>query len=423
MKIVLLYNHNELDRNVLEPVSYDKFEEKWREQGGGNSGNKLFISAVEQYICQQGVEYGYLDNRLPEQINEEYDLGILPLANILNANKGVMQQLEQYTNLIEKLSIPVFVIGIGLQTKSYDDIHELSKIIKRPVQRFLKAIYNKGGELALRGYATKELLDKIDKNTAVVTGCPSMYQKGRTLKINKTKVSQQDFKPVINGNLSYLQSIGFIENFGKYSESIYLDQDEFAEMLYYKNLFNEKIKFKDIFKMIQEKTLVGIELFCHDRVKLIYDIPVWMEFLKQYDFSCGSRIHGNIIALLSGIPANVIVRDARTREIAEFYHIPTASEKDICKEIDIYDLYLKADYKKFNDSFAAKYDQFQEFLKKNNIVENIEDRSFFESKRNAEVWIMPEESKNIIKVKQDYEKKKVFYAFVDIACKIRGKMI
>ena len=47
--ILLLYDNRDLDRQVLRPVNYDTFEEEWVRQNGGNSGNKLFNTAVEQY--------------------------------------------------------------------------------------------------------------------------------------------------------------------------------------------------------------------------------------------------------------------------------------------------------------------------------------------------------------------------------------
>lgn len=386
-RIVLLYNHNDLDRNIMLPVSYKDFQQEWKRQNGGNAGNKLFISAVEQYVCQDSIEYGYMDEKTPDELNQDYDLAVLPLANILNANKGVLHQLEGYTELIKKLKIPVYVIGIGLQADYYDEISILAEEIQVPVKNFLSAIYEKGGELALRGYATKELLDKIMPNTAVVTGCPSMYQMGPNLKIDLKKVAKEDFIPAINGNLTYLEKINMLNCFEKYQDSIYFDQDEFAELMYFNNK-SSKIDFVQMLRLLNSKTYLGLQLFCKNRIKLIYDIPVWMQYLKNFTYSCGSRIHGNIIAILAGIPATVIVRDARTRELAEYFAIPIYScGRDNRK--DIYELYLEADYSKFNKTFEEKYNLFEAFLRTHGIIDSIRDNTMFQSKRNADIWTMP----------------------------------
>lgn len=386
-RIVLLYNHNNLDTNIMNPVNYEKFEREWEKQNGGNAGNKLFISAVEQYVCQDNIEYGYMDDRTPDELNQNYDIAVLPLANILNANQGVLKQLEWYTELIKQLNMPVFIIGIGLQADSYDDIGRLAREIQEPVKKLLSAVYEKGGELALRGYATKELLDKIMPNTAVVTGCPSMYQMGPDLKVDISKVSKNDFHPAINGNLDYLEKINMINCFKQYENSVYLDQDEFAELMY----FDERLRgidFVQMLKLINSKTYLGMQLFCDNRIKLIYDIPVWMRYLKNFNYSCGSRIHGNIIAILAGLPATVIVRDARTRELAEYFDIPIYSYKEDNIK-DIYELYLEADYSKFNKSFVEKYNLFESFLRTHGIVDRINDSTLFQNKRNADVWNVP----------------------------------
>ena len=234
MRILLLYDNKEFDRQVLRPVDYTTFEHDWVVQNGGNSGNKLYNTAVEQYLTKEDIEYDYYTgNENIDEINEKYDLAIFTTANIFNANPVITKQLDEFARMIDKFHIPVYILGCGLQCASYDDISNLAEQIKEPAKRFLKAIYTTGGELALRGYATKELLDKVMKNTAVVTGCPSFYQRGSKLRISNEKVSEEEFTPAINGNLKYLKKIGLLPVFDTYSQSVYIDQDEFAEVLYF----------------------------------------------------------------------------------------------------------------------------------------------------------------------------------------------
>ena len=307
-RILLFYDNTDLDRQILRPVDYSAFEDEWNRQGGGNSGNKLFTSAIEQYLNKEDIEYDYYKgNETVDVINDKYDLVVIPMANIFNANSSVVRQLNEYTTLIKGLRIPVYILGCGIQCGSYDNIRELADLIRKPVEEFLKAIYQSGGELALRGYATKEFLDKIMLNSAVVTGCPSFFQKGPNLQISNEKVKEEIFRPVINGNLKYLQEVNMLPIFAQYPNSIYMDQDEFAEWLYFKNL---PLKKKNVWKLVRKKTYYSARLLTEDRVKLIYDIPCWIQYLEEekFHFSCGSRIHGNIAAILAGVPAMEIGR-------------------------------------------------------------------------------------------------------------------
>lgn len=385
--ILLLYDNKDLDRQVLKPVNYITFEEEWKRQHGGNAGNKLFTSAVEQYLTKTDITYSYYaGDESIENINEKYDIAILPLANIFNSHPAIVKLLEDYTKIIERFKIPVYIIGCGLQCASYEDIDTLVNVIGGTVAKFLDAIYRTGGELALRGYATKEFLDKIMLNSAVVTGCPSVYQKGPDLQITNLKVKEENFRPVINGNLKYLRKINILPVFEQYKNSIYLDQDEFAQWLYFRKL---SLKERNIWGLVRKKTYYGAYLLAEDRVKLLYDIPYWIGYLQNegFSFSCGSRIHGNIVAILAGVPAMVIYRDARTRELAEFLELPCCASLN---EKSLYEEYLKADYSRFNRNFRSKYERFEKFLVSHGISYDISDRTLFERKLAQWPWEQPE---------------------------------
>lgn len=102
------------------------------------------------------------------------------------------------------------------------------------------------------------------------------------------------------------------------------------------------------------------------RARLFYEFEKWSDFLKQNaNFAYGQRIHGNIMALLAGIPAFVDVIDSRTREIAEFYHIPNSFDMPFNpKKDDLFELYQTLDFSDFNKNYKDKFTRFQGFLDK-----------------------------------------------------------
>lgn len=405
--ILLLYDNRELDRQVLRPVNYNTFEEEWIRQNGGNSGNKLFNTAVEQYLTKEDIEYAYYTGREPvEEINEKYDLAIFTTANIFNAHPRIRKELDVFAETIGKFKIPVYILGCGLQCASYDDIGSLAEEIGDSARAFLQAIYRTGGELAIRGYATKEFLDRVMPNTAVVTGCPSFYQRGSRIRISNDKVSEEQFKPAINGNLKYLKQIGMLHVFEQYKNSIYMDQDEFAEVLYFHSR-----KRSNTTELVRKKTLCGVKLLVQDRVRLFYDVPVWLSSFQrqQISFSCGSRIHGNIAATLAGIPAMVIYRDARTRELAEFFELPNQAKYNRNKSL--YEIYLEADYTAFNRKFAGKFQAFENFMVSHGISHDLDDRSLFEKRMAAQEWKAPElpGQSNIDHIRKQFGRHEGFY--------------
>lgn len=400
--ILLLYDHNDLDRQVLRPTNYGSFEQDWIKQRFSNAGNKLYNTAVEQYLTKEDISYDYyIGEETAEQINEKYDMAIFTTANIFNANPNVMPELAAFAELIGKFKIPVYILGCGLQCASYDEIGALAEAIKEPAQQFLKAIYRTGGELALRGYATKELIDLIlPGNTAVVTGCPSFYQRGGGLQISNEKVAEEQFRPSVNGNLKYLKQIGMLQVFEQYPHSVYVDQDELAQALY----FSRRGRHCNAMELVRKKTLYSVKLLAEDRVRVFYDVPVWLSWFgeEKISFSCGSRIHGNIAASLAGVPAMVMYRDARTRELAEFFELPNNAVYDETKSL--YEYYLETDYKQFNQHFADKFKNFEDFLVTHGISHDLEDRSLFEKKLAEYRWEYPAlpGQRNIDRIRRKY---------------------
>ncbi len=86
------------------------------------------------------------------------------------------------------------------------------------------------------------------------------------------------------------------------------------------------------------------------------------------DFAFGSRIHGNIAALISGTPAYVIAHDARTLELAEYHGIPHSKVPDLAGRLDASEFYDMADYSAFNAQHAQLFDRFDAFMRENGLA-------------------------------------------------------
>jgi hypothetical protein len=105
-----------------------------------------------------------------------------------------------------------------------------------------------------------------------------------------------------------------------------------------------------------------------DRVRFFLDPKTWFDHLAQYDFSFGTRIHGNIAALLAGTPALLLAHDSRTLELAEYHEIPHRTISSIEDDADAIALYAECDWNRLNKAHPDRWDTFATFLNDHNLT-------------------------------------------------------
>lgn len=361
--------------DILRMTDYRKFSDTVKVSYHSvcpNVGNRAWLQGIIVALQDGNNNLEFLTAEMtPEFINSEFDVVVLPMANIFYV--GYVSAMNRLASVFEKIKIPTYVIACGVQADSFDKLKDLIDAIKEPATKFIRSIYATGGEFALRGYFTKEFFDKLGFHSAVVTGCPSLYQLGDGLKIEKS--SNISMKPVLNGK---------IEIVGRYlkcnPEALYIDQCDYYNLIFgVRDKNRNESDYKYMRKLVQKYGFEIVQYAMERRALLFTDIPIWRKYLidNDYNFSCGSRIHGNIISILSGIPALIYADDSRTREMAEFFSIPLVIPGS--KEYTLEELYERADYNEFNKNFRKNYQQFEEFLISKGLVQHIGNtNTFFE---------------------------------------------
>lgn len=241
----------------------------------------------------------------------------------------------------------------------------------------------------MRGNFTKEFFNRLGYTSSVVTGCPSMYQRGLFFVAQGCKTYKSIEKPVFHGSISALKDLMV-----HYHESVYLDQDAFWHELY--NCHTDNVNFRKALSFFCNNDSFFAYLLSTNRIRLIPDMYNWSRFLQntEIDYSFGSRIHGSIMAILSGIPATVLAVDTRTQEMAEFFDIPYVKHSPGYRYSveELSDFYRQADYEKFNQTYRQKYYIYEHFLVEHGIVSKInENNMFFSDERQ---YIAPPEAYN-----------------------------
>ncbi len=339
-----------------------------------NLGNRLwFQGLISEISCQENhLEY-FSPTMSKDYINSNFDMIIAPMANVFSM--AFVSLLESLAERFRGIKIPVYVIACGVQADSYDRLDEICRVLKPSASAFIASVYDTGGEFALRGHFTKDFFERLGFPSAVVTGCPSIYQLGRGLRLPEEKVSVEQFRPVLNGNPSdYSDLLLQYKNAEFFDQSVYYH--ELWDPSYFAGPLPDK---KHLEHLIQVHGFETTSYILANRIKLIPDMNTWREYLirENFTFSYGSRIHGSIMPILAGVPVVLESRDARTREMAEFFAIPAVAPDTYKKYDSLYDLYQSVSYAAFNAGFAARFDAYEAFLRQYGIVEHINPENRF----------------------------------------------
>ncbi|MFI1869762.1 polysaccharide pyruvyl transferase family protein [Streptomyces jumonjinensis] len=344
---------------------------------GTNSGNLVFSDASHKLLLTENTEI--VSNGLrtdpsaerARQINEEYDMFVVPLANAFRPS--FRASLNRLSALIEQLTIPVVVIGVGAQTSADYEMGRLQEM-DAPVRRFMRAVLKKSASIGVRGELTASYLKGLGfgSRDVEIIGCPSMFMYGDTFPELRDP-GTLDSESRIAINLSpYATRVGDLAGLVRHAH------ERFPHLTYFaQNLVDAELLFwGDTSAAAGHRSPIPRQLthplFQENKVRVPLDPRSWLEELSTHDFSYGTRIHGNIAALLAGTPAVVLAHDSRTLELCRYFGIPHRLLSQTPADIHPARLYQEADFSELHQGHKERFGQLTAFLSRNGLENTFE---------------------------------------------------
>ncbi|PWI20817.1 polysaccharide pyruvyl transferase [Streptomyces sp. Act143] len=333
-----------------------------------NSGNLIFSDATHKILETPGTEV--VSNGMKADvasaalINAEYDAFVVPLANAFRPSFEA--GLKRLTRLIRRLKIPVVVTGVGAQTGLNYDPARL-KPIEPAVRDFVSAVLDRSASIGVRGEFTEQYLRDMGFKDVEVIGCPSLFMYGKELAVHKRAPQlTAESRIAINGSHSAVQKQGLGKvidrTHARYPHLRFIGQNlSDARQLHWRDLSDPNAKVKAI------PTHPDHPMYGEDKVRVYIDPVTWIDDLRGFDFSFGSRIHGNIAALLAGTPATVLSGDSRTLELCRYFDIPHLRIDKVPADLDPAKLYEDADFGKLMSGHHERFERFTGFLDRNGL--------------------------------------------------------
>lgn len=336
-----------------------------------NSGNYMFQHSVWKALSVEGAELvsnATLSERVaPERgdaarINKQFDHFVIPLANAFRPDFAA--RLDRLSALLERVKIPVTVVGIGAQAPAGQGVESLDAIAGT-VKKFVGLVLDRSASIGVRGEFTKSYLvglgfpeDSID-----IIGCPSLFLHGRDFTVDKRVAAIDTDSPLALNLTPEVHGIGAFATAQaeRHPNLTYIGQD--AHDL---RLLLWGVPFPHV-----HDPLVPVHmhhpLYQSDRIRLFLDTWPWYDFCATQDFAYGTRFHGNVAALLGGTPAHLLAHDSRTLELAEYHQMPYTVMPEITADLKVEELYDATDMSAFNAATPDRFDRYVSFLDRNRL--------------------------------------------------------
>lgn len=335
---------------------------------GTNVGNFLYVYGILRNITQADTvitpnhyKSNYTDAEIDE-INQTQDIFIIPLADAFR--NDFVNSLNAMTNLVKKLTIPCVIIGVGLRAPFEPDF-STPYDFDEAVKSFVSAVLDKSSMVGVRGEITSAYLSHLgfrEGTDHMAIGCPSMYTAGPTLTIREANITK-DSRVCINSSVTTPDNVHeFLDRVTKEFDDWHFVPQVLSELrlLYTGSPYITKCN------PLYPRYITD-ETYATGKSEFFLNVPTWFEYMSKADLSIGSRLHGNIAAILAGTPSILIPKDARVRELSEYHDITRVNAADITSETDIWKLIESVDFQQPCHRQKENFDRFLSFLDKNSI--------------------------------------------------------
>lgn len=328
---------------------------------GNNVGNLLFSESTYRLLDTHDTEIvtSNLRKLRPGWVNDNFDGVVIPLANAFR--RSFIDALNEITDLMDGLTIPVVILGVGSQA-NFDNVHSHNDGDNDAVRRFVATALKRGPSIGVRGELTAEYLADLGFGAehVDVIGCPSMFFHGPDLAVTPKVDTLHDQSKIAFNVSPYRKTIGVVslQVAKRHPNLTYIAQDHHTLNLLLNGVYDGKERPADVANPV----VLNHPLIASNRVRFCLDPTTWLAELSGYDFSIGTRIHGNIAALVAGTPALVVAHDGRTRELVEYHQIPSVSLRSVKDGLDIPKQYAAADWAPMMSGHAALWEHFTAFL-------------------------------------------------------------
>lgn len=326
-----------------------------------NTGNYFFEEAVERQMPY--LEVAYSLEELPQRINRL----VLSMSNFISPASDLSGWCEE----LESRKIDqIVMIGAGAQAWTLDERIELQP----PTRRFLDLLADKSETIGVRGYFTAEVLDGFGIRNVDVIGCPTAFWHHipHVKEYAPADLSAPRLAVHVTPSGHFRESVGAVLRHGIEHGADYVVQSEAWMMPYIlpeaadlRERYNTELHSR--YYTYGHVDLPRFEEWARARTRIFFGMEPWIDAMRGYDLVYGGRFHGNMAAIMAGVPALNMPSDTRTREMIEFLNLPHMPLGEFHAEMEVGELASMADFSLFATTYPLLRDNYISFLARNGL--------------------------------------------------------
>ena len=278
--------------------------------------------------------------------------------------------LSEVADFIEKLDLPVVAFGIGNSTEKKELKLSDAFIDPRSI-RLLRVIAERAQSVAVRGEFTAELCKMAGVSNVEVVGCQSIYHSAALNPPSSWHHREKTGR--IAASITPTVDLSDIIAFCMHNDVDIIGQDEMLEYNILKgqapvaSAGTNRDMSSEFAKRLSFR--IPTQEYCDyitSNFHKFFDVETWISHIgDNYDFAFGTRFHGNVAALQSGVPALWLTHDIRTIELCEHFKLPNISAEQFGSSNSIQSLKDLTDFSEFENLLPSRIKQFLAYLEIN----------------------------------------------------------
>ena len=283
-------------------------------------------------------------------------LGVNPPEHLLSGYRILADN-------IERAKLPVVVFGLGAHVRAGAKVeYKLHADLLRLIQVFSAHSEN----IAVRGEFTAESLRKLGISNVKVIGCQSLFWHRQPTLSHLLEGTSDEGRPTAfnftRANVEYkLINQAIAEDFDLIGQGMSAEE----VLLQRYKIEGEPIPYTGFTEAALKHNLVNRERYeswVRKRFFQFSDVDAWVDHMRRYRASYGTRFHGNMSAYLAGVPALWITHDTRTEEMCELFRLPAMRFKDIDDGVSLAALYERMDYSECAKIYPERFQAMVDYL-------------------------------------------------------------